>query len=579
MPSIRISARAAVIAALAAVTVAIIGALVAIGIANPGGSSKNAARPPVTGITAPPTTRATTTTTVPRPTAQFVADPTTGNGTVTVSAPFTLTLATTNAACWVSVDTDNGQTLFTGTLQPGAQQQVPATGPLTVRLGNTAAIQISVNGTPLQLPESVRRPTSGSQLRRESARQNRAVFYGPEQAAIHHERFGALALNAARLVLNELERRGRAPRTVVDLGSGSGIFARVVSDAGYDVRGVDISADMVALAARDAPQASFAVGSLHDAELPEAVAVVALGEALNYATDTRAGLDTLTALAARVRAALEPGGLFVFDVATPGRGERTERFTDTDEWSMGLTITETPGSLVREIVTFVPRRRHIPAHRRAPRAAPVRTKRGARRADESRLHCRSARRLRGASDVSWLEGVRRTLTPHASVGCVIERFGKPRTQLVVDIGDGAQLDLVHDFDRSERDRAGDTRIVDGGREIQIARQPLRLRSELGQLAIGLQEDADLHCVDMYAPERRQMCHDRVVNRALFGRAAGEGRVDGVAGKTRVRLAGTSELAVATRTPPASHQPSATRCARKLVRIRAVAPHTVSSSRS
>jgi len=185
------------------------------------------------------------------------------------------------------------------------------------------------------------------------------VFYGPEQAAIHHERFGGLAADAARLVLGELHAAGIESGTVVDLGCGSGIFAAAVSAAGYDVVGVDISADMVALACATAPRAKFTTGSVHDFAIPVgAVAVTALGEVLNYATDHRTGIDALAAIAGRVRAALGPNGVFVFDVATPGRaGPRPDqgRYAEGDGWAIGVRFDEhaEPPELERDITMFV----------------------------------------------------------------------------------------------------------------------------------------------------------------------------------------------------------------------------------
>jgi SAM-dependent methyltransferase len=184
------------------------------------------------------------------------------------------------------------------------------------------------------------------------------VFYGPEQAAIHHARFGDLARRAAEVVLAELRAAGLHTGQIVDLGAGSGIFARIASDAGYQVVGVDVSADMIDLARTNAPAASFVVGSVHDFDLPERVgAVTALGEVLNYATDGRAGLDAVGRLAARVREALLPGGFFLFDVSTPGRGGptgRVDRFHDDDagEWALGMHAVEHNGVLERAITTF-----------------------------------------------------------------------------------------------------------------------------------------------------------------------------------------------------------------------------------
>ena len=167
------------------------------------------------------------------------------------------------------------------------------------------------------------------------------LFYGPDQAIIHHENFGKLAKIAAEDVVSLLQGAGLSEGTVVDLGCGSGILARTLSEAGYDVLGVDISPAMIELAKRNAPRASFRVGSLLDAELPRAVAVTAIGEALNYATDPRAGLGELERLAGRVHGALEPGGVFLFDIATSGReGGARQQFHDREGWTLYMRAEE-----------------------------------------------------------------------------------------------------------------------------------------------------------------------------------------------------------------------------------------------
>ena len=151
LPRLRISARAAAVAALAAATVVLVGTLAAVGITAGGSPSHGRAAPPRRPAAAPPTTvKRTPPTTAPKPAVQLVANAT-GNGTVTVPTPYTLTLTTTTSPCWVSVDDSTGHTVFTGTLQPGQHQQVTGTGPLTVRLGNSPAVQISVNGSPLNM--------------------------------------------------------------------------------------------------------------------------------------------------------------------------------------------------------------------------------------------------------------------------------------------------------------------------------------------------------------------------------------------------------------------------------------------
>jgi SAM-dependent methyltransferase len=184
------------------------------------------------------------------------------------------------------------------------------------------------------------------------------VFYGAEQAAIHDHRFGALARYAAADVVALAVGARRNRGSVVDLGCGSGILAREVGDAGYDVVGVDISADMIARAARNAPEARLVVGTLHDFPIPSGcVVVAATGEALNYAVDPAAGLAAVATRAADVFGALVPGGHWLFDVSGPGRAgptRVTKQFHRADDWCLGMTATESEdgGRLEREITIF-----------------------------------------------------------------------------------------------------------------------------------------------------------------------------------------------------------------------------------
>jgi SAM-dependent methyltransferase len=134
------------------------------------------------------------------------------------------------------------------------------------------------------------------------------------------------------------------PGRVVELGCGSGIAASMLLDAGYEVFGVDQSEPLVRRARERAPGAEFVCGSLHDVALPSCVAVVAMGEILSYAGIT-------DALLARVRDALVPGGLFVFDVATPGRGS-SRSWSSGDGWVVCAEALEEGDHLTRSIVSF-----------------------------------------------------------------------------------------------------------------------------------------------------------------------------------------------------------------------------------
>jgi hypothetical protein len=137
----------------AAVTLAVSASAVALTSRHP---TKHDARPVqrVVATTVPPALRVAPPTVparapAPADVARFAASPT-GNGTVTVRVPFTLTLAP-SGPCWVRVQTESGQTLFEGTLQAGQHQQVSGSSPLVIRLGNTPAMQLLVNGAQLDL--------------------------------------------------------------------------------------------------------------------------------------------------------------------------------------------------------------------------------------------------------------------------------------------------------------------------------------------------------------------------------------------------------------------------------------------
>jgi SAM-dependent methyltransferase len=181
-------------------------------------------------------------------------------------------------------------------------------------------------------------------------------FYGSELANVHHEGFGDIAAEAASVVVDHLRRAGLAGGRVIDLGSGSGILARHLTDAGHPVLGVDLSPAMVARAELTAPAATFRCGSVHDVDLTDAAAITATGEIANYAQDERAGWDALSSLVRGARAALAPGGLFLFDLSGPGRAgpERLRTATrEGDGWFITAVSTESEdGSRLDRSITL-----------------------------------------------------------------------------------------------------------------------------------------------------------------------------------------------------------------------------------
>jgi SAM-dependent methyltransferase len=181
-------------------------------------------------------------------------------------------------------------------------------------------------------------------------------FYGEDVAWIHEAGHGAYAREAAPDLLRRLCAAGHDGGLVVDLGCGSGVWARALLDAGYDVLGVDLPADLLAIARARAPEARFVAGSLLDAELPAGcAAVTAMSEVVNYAADPRAGRDALAALMRRVHTALRPGGLVLFDALSPALavGPR-RRWSDGDGWLVCSELHGDPAAraLVRRVAAF-----------------------------------------------------------------------------------------------------------------------------------------------------------------------------------------------------------------------------------
>jgi SAM-dependent methyltransferase len=175
-------------------------------------------------------------------------------------------------------------------------------------------------------------------------------------AYVHDVGFGGFATDAAPWLLELFRSQGLADGLVIDLGCGSGIWARELSLSGYGVLGYDISTAMVAIAKKRVPRGEFFARPLLGARLRPCVAVTALGEVFNYLFDRRSSLERLAEFFERVHTALRPGGLFVFDVATPGREPDGQRqgFRQGSDWACLFEAREdaTTGTLTRRISTY-----------------------------------------------------------------------------------------------------------------------------------------------------------------------------------------------------------------------------------
>ena len=181
--------------------------------------------------------------------------------------------------------------------------------------------------------------------------------YREDLAYIHDVGFGHLAKNAAQVLLNALRRSGIDKGQVIDLCCGSGLLARELSAAGYEVLGIDISEALLDVARKRVPRARFRQESIWKSELPPCVAVTAIGECFNYLFDEYNTQQALYELLRRIHIALDPGGLLLFDVAEPGRvsGSGLQHVhTEGEDWAVLMTADEdrTNRLLTRRITTF-----------------------------------------------------------------------------------------------------------------------------------------------------------------------------------------------------------------------------------
>ena len=131
-----------------------------------------------------------------------------------------------------------------------------------------------------------------------------------------------------------LDREGIHPRTAVDLACGTGSVAMLLAQNGLQVTAVDMSEDMLSVAWDKAQELDnppvFVCQRLQELHLPRGVdlAVCAL-DSLDYVTDP----DDCAEAIRRVYKALNPGGIFIFDVNTPEKLKAMDGqvFLDEDE--------------------------------------------------------------------------------------------------------------------------------------------------------------------------------------------------------------------------------------------------------
>ena len=114
-----------------------------------------------------------------------------------------------------------------------------------------------------------------------------------------------------------LEEQGISDGLMLELGCGTGSLTEILADAGYDMIGVDLSADMLDIAMEKREQSGnnilYLLQDMREFELYGTVrAVVSICDSMNYLPCEEDFLQTLKL----VNNYLDPKGMFIFDLNT-----------------------------------------------------------------------------------------------------------------------------------------------------------------------------------------------------------------------------------------------------------------------
>jgi SAM-dependent methyltransferase len=118
-----------------------------------------------------------------------------------------------------------------------------------------------------------------------------------------------------RQILGDIERYRPGATSVLELGCGTGAILAGLG-SGLSLTGIDLSSEMLAYAKRRCPSAHFHEEDMTSFSLPHHFDVVlCVFDTLNHVTT----FDGWLSMFERVRAHLNEGGLFIFDINTLGR--------------------------------------------------------------------------------------------------------------------------------------------------------------------------------------------------------------------------------------------------------------------
>lgn len=180
-------------------------------------------------------------------------------------------------------------------------------------------------------------------------------LYGQNLAYIQAAAFGRLAKGAAPEIVRLLKSATIQIHKVVDVGCGAGPLTSALVEVGFEVTGIDSSAELLAIARAAVPRAHFVNASIYDEEIPACEAIVALGESLTYHAEGVDADSLVQSFFQRASDILPPGGMLIFDVIELGEPSLAGRFWSSgEEWAVLVDTWEDQDfrTLVRNIETF-----------------------------------------------------------------------------------------------------------------------------------------------------------------------------------------------------------------------------------
>jgi len=178
--------------------------------------------------------------------------------------------------------------------------------------------------------------------------------YREDLAYIQAAGFGEFAREVAREIVRLLRSAAIPVRRIVEVGCGAGPLTAALLDAGFEVTGIDVSAQLLRIAQNECPKARFIHGSIYDQAIPACDAILATGEPLTY--HDKDGADRrVQEFYRRASDVLPKAGMLIFDLIELGQPHLFARsWRSGEDWAVLVNTTEDQSTrtLLREIETF-----------------------------------------------------------------------------------------------------------------------------------------------------------------------------------------------------------------------------------